>query len=285
MSARKVKTVEKHAEGHDHFDFHDHMLLIRNFPRLARSMTFAHMVKANLKFFPNLKDLAWLFSPICPRKDQAAMTAVERQRYLCAFEMINNDGTLGELVEIHSGSFMQHSNARLLPWHRVFLLLFEEALHNYHPDVCIPYWDWTRPEEQHFPDWLAGVLPTVHTPSETIHVVRSPSSDSGLASIIAGTSTAMAQTNYTSFSGPINAIHGGVHIWVGGTMSDARRSPADPVFWLHHANLDRLWWVWYNSPAGNHQNPPLSGASAVMDPWTHTEADLRNIAALGYTYV
>src|SRR5437870_800222 len=24
-----------------------------------------------------------------------------------------------------------------------------------------PYWDWTKPEEQHFPDWLAGVLPTV----------------------------------------------------------------------------------------------------------------------------
>src|SRR5262249_47028829 len=33
---------------------------------------------------------------------------------------------------------------------------FEEALHNYHPDVCIPYWDWTKPEEQHFPDWLVG---------------------------------------------------------------------------------------------------------------------------------
>ena len=213
------------------------------------------------------------------------MTAVERQRYLCAFEMINNDGTLGELVEIHSGSFMQHSNARLLPWHRVFLLLFEEALHNYHPDVCIPYWDWTQPAEQHFPDWLAGVLPTVHTPTETIHVVRSPGSDSGLASIAAGTPTAMAQTNYTNFSGPMNAIHGGVHIWVGGTMADASRSPADPVFWLHHANLDRLWWVWYNSPAGNQQDPPLEGASAVMDPWTYTESDLRNIATLGYTYV
>jgi len=56
---------------------------------------------------------------------------------------------------------MQHTNARLLPWHRVFLHLFEEALHNYHPDVCVPYWDWTKESEQKIPDWLAAVLPTV----------------------------------------------------------------------------------------------------------------------------
>jgi hypothetical protein len=52
----------------------------------------------------------------------------------------------------------------------------------------------------------------------------------------------MAKTGYATFTAPINGIHGSVHIWVGGTMSDAAVSPADPVFWLHHANLDRLWW-------------------------------------------
>src|SRR6266511_3905948 len=41
------------------------------------------------------------------------------------------------------------------------------------------------------------------------------------------------------------------------------------------------WWAWYNSPQGNHQNPPLTGADAVMDPWTYTEADVRNIASPG----
>lgn len=38
-------------------------------------------------------------------------------------------------------------------------------------------------------------------------------------------------------------LHGRVHIWVGGNMS-ASSSPNDPVFWLHHANLDRLWAEW-----------------------------------------
>lgn len=262
-----------------------HMAFLeRNLPLLAQSMTFSRLVQPNLRFL-NLKDLRWLFPAICHRKDQAALTENERARYICAFNMLNSDGTLGQLVDIHSQMHMQHINSRLLPWHRVFLHLFEEALHNYHPDVCVPYWDWTKPEEQHFPDWLAGVLPTVHTPTRTISVIRAPGTDAGLSAITSGVPSAMAKTAYNDFTAPINGVHGSVHIWVGGTMSDAAVSPADPVFWLHHANLDRLWWAWYNSPQGNHQNPPLAGADAVMDPWTYTEADTRDIAALGYAYV
>ena len=98
-------------------------------------------------------------------------------------------------------------------------------------------------------------------------------------------STAMSKTNYGDFSSIVNGIHGSVHIWVGGTMSDASVSPADPVFWLHHANLDRLWWVWYNSAQGNHQNPPLTGSDALMDPWTYTEPDTRSISTFHYIYM
>jgi tyrosinase len=258
------------------------MLLERNLPVLRESMTFARMLRADLRLLP--KDLRWLFPPLCDRQDQATLTDSEKERYLCAFQMINNDGTLGKLVDIHAQMHMQHTNARLLPWHRVFLYLFEEALHNYHPDVCVPYWDWTNASEQHFPDWLASVLPTVTTPTRTITVVRSPGSDAQLASTVSGVPSAMAQTSYDAFTSPINGIHGGVHIWIGGTMSDASVSPADPVFWLHHANLDRLWWDWYNSPAGGHQNPDLTGSNAVMDPWTYTEPDTRDVNTLGYQY-
>jgi len=259
-------------------------LLAANLPSRARFMAFSEMVKSSDVFSQISKNLGWLFPPICQRKDQASLTEVERSRYICAFNMINNDGTLGELVDIHAGMWMQHTNPLLLPWHRIFLMLFEEALHHYHPDVCVPYWDWTRAEEQSFPSWLTDVHPDVHTPTTTITVLRSPQSSANLASITSMTPTAMAKTNYTDFSSLINGIHGSVHVWVGGTMSNAAVSPADPVFWLHHANLDRLWWVWYNDPAaGNHQNPVL--ADPVMHPWTYTEPQTRSITALGYTYV
>jgi tyrosinase len=29
-----------------------------------------------------------------------------------------------------------------LPWHRKYLLAFEELLRRYEPDVMLPYWDW-----------------------------------------------------------------------------------------------------------------------------------------------
>jgi hypothetical protein len=181
--ARKISRAKRGSQARMHMETVDDELLQRNLPVLTRSMTFARMVRANTQFISVVKDLRWLFPPVCQRKDQAALTETEKTRYVCAFNMLNSDGTLGHLVDIHSEMHMQHTNARLLPWHRVFLYLFEEALHNYHPDVCIPYWDWTRPEEQHFPDWLTTVLPTVQTPTRTINVVRSPGSGGGLASI------------------------------------------------------------------------------------------------------
>ncbi|KAL3469805.1 hypothetical protein BJX99DRAFT_64400 [Aspergillus californicus] len=42
---------------------------------------------------------------------------------------------------------------------------------------------------------------------------------------------------------PHVAGHGGV----GGTMLDVVASPGDPLFFLHHANLDRLWWEWQSA--------------------------------------
>ena len=39
------------------------------------------------------------------------------------------------------------------------------------------------------------------------------------------------------------AIHNRMHVWVGGDMITAT-SPNDPVFFLHHANVDRIWSAW-----------------------------------------
>ncbi|KAK7718911.1 hypothetical protein SLS57_006021 [Botryosphaeria dothidea] len=38
--------------------------------------------------------------------------------------------------------------------------------------------------------------------------------------------------------------HTAGHAGVGGTMLDVVASPGDPLFMLHHTNLDRLWWLW-----------------------------------------
>jgi tyrosinase len=40
----------------------------------------------------------------------------------------------------------QHGWERFLPWHRVYLYEFEQALQDHAPDVTMPYWDWTMPQ-------------------------------------------------------------------------------------------------------------------------------------------
>ena len=42
---------------------------------------------------------------------------------------------------------------------------------------------------------------------------------------------------------PPNDLHNLVHIWVGGDMLPAT-SPNDPVFFLNHCNVDRIWEAW-----------------------------------------
>jgi tyrosinase len=39
-------------------------------------------------------------------------------------------------------------------------------------------------------------------------------------------------------------MHNGVHVWVGGMMGSVPPAPNDPVFWLHHCNIDRIWALW-----------------------------------------
>lgn len=38
-----------------------------------------------------------------------------------------------------------------------------------------------------------------------------------------------------------------------GFMGDFTRAPLDPIFWVHHCNIDRLWEVWVRTPG--HANP------------------------------
>ena len=93
-------------------------------------------------------------------------------------------------------------------------------------------------------------------------------------------------------------MHNLVHRWVGGDMLTGT-SPNDPVFWLHHCNVDRIWWQWQN--AAGPLRPYLPPASAVgpigqragdtmsghlKADWTpNSVQDIQNTTTLGYQYL
>ena len=51
-------------------------------------------------------------------------------------------------------------------------------------------------------------------------------------------------TDYNVFKNDIEgSIHAAVHNWIGGDMLNMF-SPYDPIFYLHHSNMDRIWAEW-----------------------------------------
>lgn len=86
-------------------------------------------------------------------------------------------------------------------------------------------------------------------------------------------------------------LHNRVHMWVGGSMAPMT-SPIDPVFWLHHSYVDRIWYEWQGmygifnyepitgGPEGYNLNDIMEGLNvAVAD-----TLDPRDYDGVGFTY-
>ena len=57
--------------------------------------------------------------------------------------------------------------------------------------------------------------------------------------------TALCQTNYQDFNTQISSAHGQVHcLVIEGTMCQLKDAAYDPIFYLHHSNVDRLYAYW-----------------------------------------
>ncbi|KAM7186055.1 tyrosinase-like protein [Rhypophila sp. PSN 637] len=77
-------------------------------------------------------------------------------------------------------------------------------------------------------------------------------------------------------------VHGGGHDMIGGEMSDPFTSPNDPLFYLHHAQIDRVYWIWQMQDFKNRQG--VAGTQTLLDmpPSPNTTVnDLLNVAPLG----
>src|SRR5271165_5681266 len=103
-----------------------------------------------------------------------------------------------------------------------------------------------------------------------------------------------------------NNPHNLVHVYVGGSspdgqtpglMSDPGLAGLDPIFYLHHANIDRMWAVWNGSPANTNPAVPnwLNGPAASGDrefvmpmpdgsSWVYTPQQMSDLSQLNYTY-
>ncbi|MFW8627988.1 tyrosinase family protein [Deinococcus sp. ME38] len=203
----------------------------------------------------------------------------------------------------------QHANWFFLPWHRKYLSVFEGEVRrtlaelNY-PDAgewALPYWDYN--------DESATVrgLPTAFLeetlPDGTPNPLVAPRATQTLPEGNVELREAMRQLEFLDGFGGVNpnfflrlpgklelSPHNMVHSALGGWMGDARYAALDPIFWLHHANIDRLWAAWLQL-AGGRANPTesawLDQTFQINDGNTNITFACRDVvdsSTLGYTY-
>ncbi|GGK15284.1 tyrosinase [Pilimelia terevasa] len=243
------------------------------------------------------------------RKNARDLTATEKTAFVAAVKALKAQAggrNYDWFVSTHMQYFAvvnshryAHQSPSFLPWHRQYLIEFENALKVHNPAVDLPYWDWTVDRTTTSAPWTSDFLggngsggngPVTTGPfagSANWRINVSSSTSTSLRRAMGGTlpsaanvSTVLGVSTYdaspwnsSSGSGMRNRmegwvspnIHNSVHVWVGGHMA-LQDSPNDPVFWLHHANIDRLWSQWqtrwgYDST----RYLPGSGTSGVVD--------------------
>jgi tyrosinase len=184
-----------------------------------------------------------------------------------------------------------------LPWHRAYLYSFEMAMRDRVADVTLPWWDWTlRPPRQNgipkvFSDRRVNGRPNpllrshVDLPNANPPIVRDTSRDPHAPSELptqADVDNCLKRTDWNDFTDALEDLHDQVHGWVSGDMGVIGTAGFDPIFWSHHAMIDRIWWLWQV----RHGNSNISSdlLDEVLSPFNFRVRDVLNVNDLGYDY-
>jgi len=144
----------------------------------------------------------------------------------------------------------QHGNYFFWSWHRMYLYWFERICRRMACDECfaLPYWDYNAASERQLP-------PMFRDPASELFISqRDPNMNSGSGSLPAWAvdyTAGFAQPNFANGSSSLEGLpHNIVHVLVGGWMGSVPTAAQDPIFFLHHCNMDRLWNLWLAQGGG-----------------------------------
>jgi tyrosinase len=163
-------------------------------------------------------------------------------------------GTLSSAAHT-SWNTCEHGTEWFWSWHRMYLYWFERIVRKKagDPSFALPFWAWDSASERHLPPMFRDTTSSLYTAN------RDPNMNNGTGSLPAGAVSyagAFATSVYSTSGGTgandifQNTPHGDVHVDVGGGMASILTAGLDPIFYLHHANCDRLWQVWRASYGG-----------------------------------
>ncbi len=174
-----------------------------------------------------------------------------------------------ELIQLHYEYFNSdiHEQVYFLPWHRWYLLSLENLLRQIDCSITVPYWDWSLEPQtwQNSIVWAAECGMGGNGDPDNHDYVSTglfregnwelPSGggwlqrefdgnvpDSASVALIQEAGVDEFDTWHSAIQGD---LHDNVHCRIDGTMC-TQQSANDPVFFLHHGFIDKLWADWQN---------------------------------------
>jgi tyrosinase len=154
----------------------------------------------------------------------------------------------------------QHGNLNFLPWHRMYLHFYTRTLRTLSgdPSLALPYWNYYQ-ETSRTGQGLAIPALVRGTAAGTFYDEwRTPGLNNDTSAIDPDNASAKQAFDYNDFIHFSNTLqgqpHGVMHCAVGTgcatpDMGFVPIAGLDPVFYMHHANIDRLWQCWLNRKA------------------------------------
>jgi tyrosinase len=180
------------------------------------------------------------------------------------------------------GNQCQHGSWYFLSWHRGYLATFEAIVAAKVKELtgeawALPYWNYlddTNPKARLIPDAFladtyphpsggdrpnplkkyprrAGVTALQPGPRDEFSLAAGAENDFivGAGGIGFGGGITGGFMQFSNWTGDLeNNPHNTVHRMIGGFMGDPRLAGLEPLFWLHHCNIDRVWEAWMLTP-------------------------------------
>ncbi|MXS85513.1 polyphenol oxidase [Nitrosomonas sp. HPC101] len=239
-------------------------------------------------------------------------------------ELVSWTGFANQHGDANNFKYCPHGDWYFLPWHRGFVEMYEKAaavLTN-NPDFAMPYWDWTtlrqlpgaftektykgKPNPLYVPgrgddaSMIRNALTGPYALTDALvgpKVIESIYKETVFEAF--GTSRNPRQNNldpkWVPMGGGNQGIlertpHNNIHNNIGAYMPNSN-SPRDPIFMMHHGNIDRIWAYW-NALGRKNSNDPLWLNMPFTDNYispdgkfyTKVVKDLQSTSVLGYTY-
>ena len=242
-------------------------------------------------------------APLSVRKNIELLTASELQALSDSYrrmQLISDNRGFNYLAGFHGmpGKYCHTTKILFLPWHRAYLYTFEQALKDQAPSATVPWWDWTSAlsHESGIPAAFAAATDSAGQPNPLLKsFINVPSSvppmardtqrvpgDPQTLPIPSYVTNLLGMQDFIDFSNQVEDLHNRVHIWVGGDMEHVDYAAYDPLFYSHHAMIDRIWYLWQIRQGLN--TIPHQLFEAVLQPFNLKVSDVLDVTKLGYEY-